>query len=192
MARIARGMAALAALAVVGLAATEAEAGVTLIESVSGTALSGTLHEDIPLDPSAFQSDRFAVTFTASPATYVDEFVVQGQLNACTLPDPAATECSGPEYGELALAGLGNRLLGSATLTGAFGQNYVVGDTYYYWSNFDVYLVSDENYQPPFSFEFDIYSLPAVPEPTTWMLAILGLGLTGASMRQRRAPTVQF
>ncbi len=41
-------------------------------------------------------------------------------------------------------------------------------------------------------FAVDKVSMPAVPEPATWAMMLLGLGIVGSSMRRRRTSAVSF
>ena len=43
-----------------------------------------------------------------------------------------------------------------------------------------------------FSFEIDNLAISAVPEPATWGMMMLGLGLAGVSLRRRKASTVRL
>jgi len=40
-------------------------------------------------------------------------------------------------------------------------------------------------------YRFTLSAVPAVPEPATWAMMILGFGFVGAAMRQRRASILQ-
>ncbi|HWK41127.1 MAG TPA: PEPxxWA-CTERM sorting domain-containing protein [Croceibacterium sp.] len=61
------------------------------------------------------------------------------------------------------------------------GTSLQNGDSFYI--GYDDYITGDDNHD---DFLVKVTLLPAVPEPSTWLLMILGFGAIGYGMRQRK------